>query len=269
LALTAEFALLQLRMSGTDLGQPIDLTATNLHRVFNNGSWDDGGRFYGGWWQHVPSELRQRITIDGKRTVEVDYSGMHVQMLYAKIGGNLQGDAYAIPGLTAPRALVKTTFNALLNATGRIAVPDEYDEKATGMTWAAFQARILEHHAPLAEYMRTGYGLRLQRHDADIANVVMLNFLKKGYACLPVHDSFLVHHALADELRQVMSEAFKASTGSTVELKTALGSELVPVAGQVIDNAVAISEALGLTGDYRLYHGRQYDWYTHRSRVVG
>lgn len=35
----------------------IDLTARTLHRVFNNGSWDQGGRFYGGWWQNMPKAL--------------------------------------------------------------------------------------------------------------------------------------------------------------------------------------------------------------------
>jgi len=29
----------------------LDFSNRNLRRVFNNGSWEDGGRFYGGWWQ--------------------------------------------------------------------------------------------------------------------------------------------------------------------------------------------------------------------------
>ena len=34
-----------------------------------------------------------------------------------------------------------------------------------------------------------------------------------GYACLPVHDSFIVHHGLQHELDEIMREAFAAEFG--------------------------------------------------------
>jgi hypothetical protein len=44
-----------------------------LHRVFNRGSFDLGGRFYGGHWQNIPSiGGRDEIKIDGKATTEID-----------------------------------------------------------------------------------------------------------------------------------------------------------------------------------------------------
>ena len=33
---------------------PIDVTQKRLRRIFNNGSFQQGGRFYGGWWQNIP-----------------------------------------------------------------------------------------------------------------------------------------------------------------------------------------------------------------------
>ncbi len=48
---------------------------TNLYRVFNDGRWDRGGRFFGGWWQRVPSRWRSNIKIDGHPTCELDFSG--------------------------------------------------------------------------------------------------------------------------------------------------------------------------------------------------
>lgn len=54
----------------------IDLTRKRLHRVFGNSSFDQGGRFFGGWWQEIPKKLRKRILINGKPTIEVDYSGL-------------------------------------------------------------------------------------------------------------------------------------------------------------------------------------------------
>ena len=135
---------------------PIDFTHRQLHRVFNNRSWDDGGRFYGGWWQVIPKEFRQHITINGKATVEVDFSGMHVEMLYSMVGTRLEGDAYSIPGLTADRNLVKRTFNKLLNAEGRMRVDQEFDASVIGMTWRQFLGRIRDHHQPIQHYLGSG-----------------------------------------------------------------------------------------------------------------
>lgn len=59
-----------------------------VYRVFNNGSWKQGGRFYGGFWQGIPSEYRRYIRIDGFPTVEVDYSTHHPVLLYARKGIN-------------------------------------------------------------------------------------------------------------------------------------------------------------------------------------
>jgi len=61
---------------------------TITRRVFNHNKWTDGGRFYGGWWQQIPSAYRKFIRIDGKPTVEVDYSAHHPVLLYAKKGIN-------------------------------------------------------------------------------------------------------------------------------------------------------------------------------------
>ena len=77
-----EFASLQRRLLINDEKQPIDLTKWALVRIFSNGSFEQGERFYRGWWQQVPSELRKFITLDGKRTCEYDYSQLNPHMVY-------------------------------------------------------------------------------------------------------------------------------------------------------------------------------------------
>jgi hypothetical protein len=37
-----------------------------VRRIFSRGSWHMHGRFYGGWWQQIGSELRRHIFINGK-----------------------------------------------------------------------------------------------------------------------------------------------------------------------------------------------------------
>jgi len=73
-----------------EASQSFDFAARTVYRVFNNNDWQQGGRFYGAWWISCPSKLRPHILIDGKRTVEVDYSGLHAAMLYAEAGQSEQ-----------------------------------------------------------------------------------------------------------------------------------------------------------------------------------
>ena len=61
---------------------PIDYTRKRLCRIFS-GDFKSGGRFYKGWWQEMPSELRPHITIDGEAASELDYGGQHLLLLYA------------------------------------------------------------------------------------------------------------------------------------------------------------------------------------------
>ena len=64
----------------------LNLTKTQLYRVFNDPEFKTGGRFYGGWWQNIPKRYRKDIFIDDQSTVEVDYKSIHIMLLYAKLG---------------------------------------------------------------------------------------------------------------------------------------------------------------------------------------
>ena len=102
----------------------VHLQKVQLTRIFSRGSMELGGRFYRGWWQSIPSTHRPHIRIDGKKTIEVDYSGMCLRILYALAGQemNLETDPYDI-GLDNwvgrndnRRSHIKKIINALINA---------------------------------------------------------------------------------------------------------------------------------------------------------
>ncbi|MCD8517756.1 MAG: hypothetical protein LRY61_10960 [Burkholderiaceae bacterium] len=71
----------------------INYRAIALKRIFARGRLDRGGRFYGGWWQMVPSEYRPFIRINHKSTIEWDFSSMALRLLYAleKVGSAFRG----------------------------------------------------------------------------------------------------------------------------------------------------------------------------------
>lgn len=181
LALTDEELARELkRIDGTqddEAAQSFDFAARKVYRVFNNDDWEQGGRFYGAWWISIPSHLRRHILIDGKRTVEVDYSGIHPAMLFALAGKDIPTDPYARcvtnKGNEDERKLVKTTFNALLNADSikEIKKIKKYDETLTGRSWTDFKRFIVDSYPECADHFGTGSGLRLQRMDSDLAVV--------------------------------------------------------------------------------------------------
>lgn len=73
------------RVARVDTGNApvVSFSQVTLRRIFTRDRIDLGGRFYGGWWQLIPSEMRKHIGIDGHLTVEADFSGMALNCLYA------------------------------------------------------------------------------------------------------------------------------------------------------------------------------------------
>ena len=95
---------------------PIQLHRQTIRRIFNSTSFDIGGRFYGGWWQNIPSGYRGLITIDGKRTTEFDCGSLHPTLLYAQEGLTLSQKAYdiGIGKCDEHRDVIKQLFNAMV-----------------------------------------------------------------------------------------------------------------------------------------------------------
>ncbi|WP_424984464.1 hypothetical protein [Microbulbifer sp. S227A] len=95
--------------------------ATDLYRVFNNGDFSQGGRFYGGWWIHAKKHFRRKITINGERTIEADFKALHPAILFAKNDLPIPPDPYAlIPGVAerpSPWGRCQRTTTCLSRAT--------------------------------------------------------------------------------------------------------------------------------------------------------
>jgi hypothetical protein len=88
---------------------------------------------------------------------------------------------------------------------------------------------IEQFHQPISHYFYSGIGLKLQRLDSDIAEIVMMEFCKYGIPILPLHDSFLVHNGWKEGLEEEMSKAFQTTVGSSAFVRTKENSKIEKV----------------------------------------
>jgi|TARA_R110002049_G_scaffold264247_1_gene440383 hypothetical protein len=195
-----------------------------LHRVFNRGNFSYGGRFYGGWWQNVKSRVRPAIMIDEQHTIEADFSGFNPAVMLAETGQPIPKDPYSlVVGMDAPDDLrdhAKATLAALLNTkTGATEEPRNFDRARWGMTAEDFRAKVLDAFPMVPALLATDKGMKLQRLESDLAEAVMLHFVRQGHAILPIHDAFIVQAHLERELVEVMKDTFRARLGQAPHVK--------------------------------------------------
>jgi hypothetical protein len=209
-------------------------TKKHLHRIFNE-TWARGGRFYGGAWEVLPKHLRPHILIDGRPTVEIDFSALHPTMLYHRQGHLPPHSCYEIkgyPGLTPVAKQVvlialnagskKESLKALRKKLNELA--SEGDDlwpsiRASGLTLSEIYDRVVELHRPIAAWFSSGVGATLQCEDATIMERVLNHFTRKGIACLPVHDSAIVQERHVQELIRVMIESYKKTFKHAIKVK--------------------------------------------------
>ena len=205
-----------------------EIKVKDMHRVFNRGSknFDKGGRFYGPYYQGMPSKFRKNIYIDGKKTVEWDYSGLHIRMLYHQLGLEFNEDPYAI-GDGSQRDEYKLVSLISINADKRgshIAVRDALED--AGFDAAQDLTKILKmmddfkaRHAPIQEFLFSGVGIDLQNADSVIMEKIMMKLHAKVVAALPIHDSAIVEEEYSTRLQKIMFQVYEDEMGSGPVLK--------------------------------------------------
>jgi len=211
-----------------------ELLRTHLYRQFNNGSFEEGGRLYGGWWIAIPAYLRPTIIINDQPTVELDYSGCAIRMLYHLRGKECPDDPYRLEEIAAfeaetgyrpghYREAIKALTQARINGTNR-----DKDMMCDLPDGASFSPRftrdqvttmIEAKHEAIADAFGSGAGLRLQRMDSDLALTIVTGLMEKGVVALPIHDSFIVQERHKEKLFQEMNDRYKDKFGFNPVIK--------------------------------------------------
>lgn len=206
----------------------IDPMRRRLYRVFNNGSFSQGGRLFGGFWQRLGRETRrQDITIDGENVVELDYGQTALRLLYAELGQTPpDGDLYSLPGWEDHREGMKEVIAASLGASSPLSrMPkDAVDKFPPDTRFREVIEAVKDHHPAIAEHLFTGAIMRLMRTESDILIAVLIELMDQGVAAaLPIHDSLLVPTSATAAARDAMTEAYRQKVGQepVINLKEA------------------------------------------------
>ena len=180
--------------------------------------------------------------IDGERTIEIDFSGLHIVLLYAEENINYYeefcgSDPYdiSIPELTDhpdfSRWLAKITILIAVNARNEISAFGAIREKARDEPTKPkgrsldndFLRSVLtllrEKHSPIADKFCSGAGVDLQYKDSQITEHIIKHFAIDRVATggtpvpiLTIHDSYILAEEYAGELWEQMQIAWREET---------------------------------------------------------
>ena len=190
-----------------------------LYRVFNQGSFKLGGRFFGSFHLELPKTLRPYILINDESTIEADYMALHIRMLYHLEGIHYDTDPYEdVAQGRDERAIYKLVLLIAINAeTEKDAIQAIRKRLHSAGIYEGLKdqdiksrlERFKSVHPRIAHYLNTGIGRRLQNLDSRITDIILKELTRKGIPCLPVHDSYIVPRQHIDYLLQVMDSAYQ------------------------------------------------------------
>ena len=198
-----------------------------LRRIFNNNSFDQGGRLYRGFWQRLMSEIRyEHIRINKDMIAECDYGQMSILLLYAEAEAQDQlpeGDLYDLSAYSIPqecRPGIKKVMQAIINSPD---IPKRLPKGArkhipTTISLKDILTAIEQKHPVIYPLMNRNRGMQFFRKESDILVDVLLTLQKHDVVALPIHDAVLVADEDKETAVRVMKEVFQQHTGITPEV---------------------------------------------------
>lgn len=204
----------------------VDTANRRLRRVFNLGSFEHGGRLFGGFWQGLTKRQRKEgLLINGNLVTTLDFGQIAPRIMYGMVNTqpNFE-DAYLIPGLhNKHRSGVKKVFNAMLHAKERQkrlphGTRNLIPNKAVKVGHVI--GAILECHQPIAHLFYSDQGLRVMFDESQILITIMEKLMDHNIIGLPIHDALIVQEANAPLVREIMITTFKEITGIDIPVGT-------------------------------------------------
>lgn len=261
----------------------LQITQNDKHskRIYYRGDWELGGRLHGGFWQRMPKVWRPHLFINDLPTVEDDYSGLHIALLYGIEGETLEGDAYT---LDLPTAFSSTEMRGLVKSLSLMAINAQSERKAfqafradqeTGSQLKRLTNQDLsmvldgfkQRHPAIAGYLCSDQGVALMAIDGRITMRIIEQFTRERVPLLSLFDSYIVDAFHAPELRSAMAVAMDAEVPGASTSFRRIGAgydEILDTANGDTEGLLGVMSSLmgGVvkTEGYRARRQRFYDW---------
>lgn len=189
---------------------------------------------YGESFQQLPSVDRRGLTIDGVPTAEVDYNAIHVNLLYNLTGApSPKEDPYnaILEGLSVTptpelRKCAKNIVMVAINAENHASFKRSYNRKkgrevrkvleSNCLTVDAMLESFKTVHEPIAQFLNSDIGVRLQLADSNILRKVLFALKDEGIASLPLHDSIICQKGNECRVAAIMKEKYEEYTGYSI-----------------------------------------------------
>jgi len=174
----------------------------------------------------LPKKMRRHIFINDSPTVELDFQGHHIRILYHKeVGVHYTKDPYELLCQDRPdwRPIYKIVLLVSINAADedqclggcrKKLLKKNYSGKF--LTNEFLKLRIEEvknAHPDIAKYINARVGLELQNYEGRTVDMIINTLLREEIACLPVHDSFIVPAEHEKLLYEVMINSYQKVIG--------------------------------------------------------
>ncbi|MDC1341911.1 hypothetical protein N8222_08935 [Oceanospirillaceae bacterium] len=194
--------------------------------------FNSGGRSYSLWSNLSSTTERPYLFIDGQETVEEDYQGSAINVIYKVLTGVVYtGDPYTlfVRGIKVHRHLVKQIATTSLNSNtvkgNSSAVGKEYGKLGSSLkaedqlkfrqykdirkkvTIKDILEALLTKHTPIRHMFLKGkqVGNKVQCLESDLVFEVVNELTKRSIPVLTVHDSFIVKATDEEILKSLMT----------------------------------------------------------------
>ena len=191
-----------------------------LRRIFNNDTFEQGGRLYGGFWQGMRSDDRHmHIVIEGDRLAELDVGQTGILALYKLAGATPPtGDLYDLSSAgipTAARDGIKKVMNAMVSASKPLSRLPKGARKSLPRRYSLRQVTeaINKVHPSLEGHWCRGLYGAVWRIESDALVELLTRLNRDGIVALPIHDAVLVADKNKHSVLYVMLEVYEKALG--------------------------------------------------------
>jgi len=191
----------------------------SVRSIFNRGSFDHGGRFYGSVVTELPKILRKCLLIDGEPVLSGDFKAFHIYLAYHLAGEKCpMDDPYKLPNTNREEMKLASLVainapdldSAVFGTMNKINKSlSKYKADASLITEEQAECLVTTFMYNHKVRIASDYGVTLQNRDSIIMQDALNALMDESICGLGVHDEIIVPAQHIDRAVEIMIQAYK------------------------------------------------------------